>query len=105
MFQLHERTRLLLCRTGFLLLCLAPTLFVGGAAVHYRSGSYLEARREEWTAVLSDKLGLEVRMARLSYPLWNAALLEQVVLADPETGEEVARARYVEVVLEEGRWQ
>src|SRR5687767_3504612 len=97
MFTLHERTRLFLCRTGFLLLCLAPTLFVAAAAVRYRSFSYIEARREEWCAVLSDKLGLEVQIGRLSYPLWNTALLEEVVLLDPETGNQAVRARYVEV--------
>ena len=104
MFRLHERTRLLLCRTGFLILCLTPTLFLCGAAVHYRSSAYLEARREEWVAVLSDKLGLDAKITRLSYPLWNTALLEELVLLDPETGGEVVRTRYVEVTWEEGRW-
>ena len=105
MFRLHEQTRRWLCRIGFLVLCLAPTLLVGAAAVRFRSASYLEARREEWAAVLSDKLGLDVQIAGLSYPLWNTALLEQVVLRDPETHEEVVRTRYVEVVFDEGRWQ
>lgn len=105
MFRLHERTRLFLCRAVFLVLCLMPTLFLCGAAAHYRSPSYLEARREEWIAVLSDKLGLDVKIGRLSYPLWNAALLEDLILLVPETGEEVVRTRYVEVVLDNGRWQ
>jgi hypothetical protein len=96
---------MLLCRTGFLLLCVAPTLFVGAAAVHYRSSSYLEARREEWAAVLSDKLGLNVQISQLSYPHWNTALLERVTLSDPETGDEILCTRYVEVTLEQGVWQ
>jgi hypothetical protein len=78
---------------------------LAAAAVHYRSPSYLEAQREEWSAVLSDKLGLDVKFARLSYPLWNTALLEEIVLLDPETGEDILHARYVEVTLEEERWQ
>lgn len=105
MFRLHERTRRFFCRAGFLILCLGPTCFLAAAAVHYRSPSYLEAQREEWSAVLSDKLGLDVTFARLSYPLWNTALLEEVVLLDPETGEDILRARYIEVTLEEGQWQ
>jgi hypothetical protein len=105
MFRLHERTRLFFCRAGFLILCLGPTCLLAAAAVHYRSPSYLEAQREEWSAVLSDKLGLDVRFARLSYPLWNTALLEELVLQDPETGEDILHARYVEVTLEDGHWQ
>lgn len=105
MFQLHERTRLLLCRAGFLFLCVVPTLLLCGAAVHYRSSAYLEARRDEWVAVLSDKLGLDVKIANLSYPHWNTALLEGLVLLDAESGEEVVRTRYVEVTWQEGRWQ
>lgn len=94
-----------LCRAGFLLLCVAPTLFISAAAVRYRSSSYLEARREEWCAVLSDKLGLEVHIGRLSYPLWNEAMLDEVVFLDPETGQEVIRTRYVEVRQLDGVWQ
>jgi hypothetical protein len=105
MFRLHERTRLLLCRTGFFFLCVMPTFLLCGAAVHYRSSAYLEARREEWVAVLSDKLGLDVQIADLSYPNWNTAFLHQVILLDPESGNEVVRARYVEVTWEQGRWQ
>jgi hypothetical protein len=104
MFTLHERTRLLLCRSGFLILCVLPTFFVAAAAVHYRSTDYLEARREEWASVLSDKLGLEVQIGRLSYPHWNVALLEDVTLLDPETSNQVLRSRYVEVELNDGRW-
>ncbi len=105
MFKLHERTRLLFCRLGFLILCGVPTLFLGGAAWRYRSPSYLEARREEWCAVLSDKLGLDVHVQKLSYPHWNTALLEGFMLVDPETSEEVVGTRYVEVAFENGRWQ
>jgi hypothetical protein len=104
MFALHERTRLLLCRTGFLILCVLPTLFVAAAAVRYRSSDYLEARREEWASVLSDKLGLDVQLGRISYPHWNVALLEDVLLLDPETNREVLRSRYVEVTHKEGSW-
>jgi hypothetical protein len=102
---MHERTRLLVCRAGFLILCALPTLFVSAAAVHYRSSNYLEAQREEWASVLSDKLGLEVQIGRISYPHWNVALLEEVTLADPETGREVLRTRYVEITKEENRWR
>jgi hypothetical protein len=34
---------------------------------------------------LSDKLGFDVAIGRLSYPDWNTALLENVSLLDPET--------------------
>lgn len=105
MFRLHERTRVFFCRAGFLILCLGPTLFLAAAAVHYRSPSYLEAQRDEWAAVLSDKLGVDVRFARLSYPLWDTALLEELQLLDPETGEEILSARYIEITQENAEWR
>lgn len=105
MFRLHERTRLFFCRAGFFILCLGPTLFLSAAAVHYRSPSYLEAQRDEWAAVLSDKLGADVQVARLSYPDWDTALLEEIQLLDPETGNEMVHARYVEVTRDNGQWR
>jgi hypothetical protein len=105
MFRLHERTRFFFCRAGFLILCLGPTLFLAAAAAHYRSPTYLAAQREEWTAVLSDKLGVGVRFTRLSYPLWDTAVLEELQLLDPETGEEVLSARYVEIRRENAQWR
>lgn len=105
MFRLHERTRFFFCRAGFLILCLGPTLFLAAAAVRFRSPSYLDAQRDEWAAVLSDKLGVDVRFARLSYPLWDTALLEDLQLLDPETGDEILTARYVEVSHEDDEWR
>jgi hypothetical protein len=103
--MLHERTRTLLCRTGFLVLCLLPTLVIAGAAARFRSQSYLEARREEWCAVLSDHLGLDVQIGQVRYPLWNTAQLADVRLIDPEDGQQIFAAQLVEVVQEESTWR
>lgn len=104
MFSLHEQTRILLCRLAFVLLCAVPTICVAWATYHYRGDSYIEARREDWMAVLSDKLNLDVRIKKLSYPLWNLALLEEVALVDPETDMTLATARYLEVTTDEHGW-
>ena len=105
MFTLHERTRMICCRLGFLILCVVPTLFVAGFAWRYRSPKYLEAQREEWQAVLSDKLGLDVSIAQLSYPTWNTALLEEVSLTDAETQRQWVATRYIELLFAEGTWR
>lgn len=54
--------------------------------------------------MLSDKLGLDAKIARISYPYWNTALLEELLLLDSETGEEVVRTRYVEITQKNGVW-
>jgi hypothetical protein len=104
MFNWHETTRIFLCRVAFLLLVVGPTLFVTGLAWRYRSPQYLEARREEWVAVLSDKLGYEVSIANVSYPTWDTALLEEVALRDPETQVFIAAARSLEITAGAETW-
>src|SRR5688500_12831107 len=103
--MLHERTRMFVCRTSFLLLCAVPTFLLCGAAVRYRSPSYLEAQKEEWCAVQWEKLGQTVSVSALSYPHWNTALLEDLMLVDPETDEQVVSARYVEVTQTPQGWE
>jgi hypothetical protein len=104
MFHWHENTRILLCRTAFLLLCIAPTLLVLAVAWRYRSPAYIEAQREEWERVLSDKLGYDVSIARVQYPAWDSALLEEVTLQDAETRAVLATARNIEIKSLDGNW-
>jgi hypothetical protein len=70
-----------------------------------RSPKYIEARREEWQAVLSDKLGVDVNIGRLEYPSWNTAVLEDVRIVDPETSREWITARYLELLSDDGTWR
>jgi hypothetical protein len=89
---MHDRTRRMLCRAGFLALCVLPTLGVLAWSNSRASPSHSADRAAE----LSRELGLHVSLAGVSYPQPGAALYEGVELADPETSAPLARMRFLE---------
>ncbi len=93
MFRLHDQTRRQLCLTGFVLLCVVPTVatLAWGVAHHWPTRAKSEARR------LSAELGLDVSLEELTYLRPGAVLYEGLRLTDPETGTAVAQCRAVEV--------
>jgi hypothetical protein len=93
MFALHETTRRRLCRAGFVLLCVVPTLLVVGCAIWLRRAEY----RELVARGLSQRLGFAVSLASVRHPYPDVTLFEGLELADPETGKRLARVRLVEV--------
>src|SRR5262249_55507638 len=75
------------------------------AISYFRSDVYLTARREEWVALLSQRLGMKVEIDELSYPNLSTALLKGVRLLDSETEALVCEAYHVEVTkLDDGSW-
>ena len=95
---MHERTRRLICRCLFGTLCVLPTVFVlGVAATRSRPGHVRSC-----TARLSDQLGLTVALGDVSCPRPGVTLFKQLRLADPETGNSIARIRLVEIVRRDG---
>ncbi len=105
MFAMHERTRLFVCRAGFVLACLLPTILTVSAISYFRSDAYMTARREEWVATFSQRLGMKVEIDELSYVDLSTALLKGVRLRDSETGTLVCEAYHVEVTkLPDGTW-
>jgi hypothetical protein len=94
---MHPNLRLLICRSGFLLFALLPTLVVGGWIIRRGMPEYVLAQQAEWERELSQRLGLSVTVSRLAYPHPGVARLSGVQLANPETGEVVATVREVEV--------
>ena len=78
MFAIHDRTRRLLCRLGFLLLCAAPTLTLAVWSGATRSSWYAAVQRVAWEHRLRDTLGLVVALQRVSYPNRDVTVLERV---------------------------
>jgi hypothetical protein len=102
-----RRTHRILCRFGFLTFCLLPTLLVGGWIVNERviegspSPAVEAAARPIAEAELSRLLGLKVTLERISYPQTGVTLLENVTIADPETGGRIAAVPALEMAKTE----
>ncbi|MFO0868695.1 MAG: hypothetical protein U0935_07060 [Pirellulales bacterium] len=101
---MHETTRRLVCRAGFLLGCVLPTLAVLGWVGYLRSPMYREAERVAWCETLSRQLGVDVVIERVVHPEPRVTWLEGVTLGDPETGRPLASVSRVELGREEGGW-
>lgn len=94
---MHERTRRLICRLVFVVLCAGPTagLSVWVAVAH--SSIYQAACRRQWQQALSQQWGLVVTLDRLHHPRRGSTVLERVRAADPETGELLVEVRQIEL--------
>jgi len=89
MFPLHDKTRRRVCRAGFFLLCVVPTVLVAGwCAVRCRPGRVAaEAQR------LSRELGLVVSLDDVQHPRPGVVRYVGLKLADPETGGTILQCR------------
>lgn len=101
---MHDRTRRTLCRLGFLLLGLLPTLGTAAGIGVLRSSWYRAAQRAAWERQLTDALGLAVTVQAVSTPTRGTTLLEGLELTDPETRVRVVRVRQVECLVRGGEW-
>ena len=90
--------QIFLCRVGFLLLCLLPTVLLSVAIGRQGLPGNQQARREEWQRELSRRLGLTVQIEAVTYPTFNLARLDGLQLLDPETNAPLVQVRVVEVV-------
>src|SRR5262245_28888873 len=100
---MHHSTRLLLCRLGFLLFCVAPTVVVSGWIV-FRSAQGTAAQTAEWEGELTSRLGLTVQIEQVDYPHPNLARLRGVRLLDPETCTPLASAAQLEISPTAAGW-
>lgn len=101
---MHDRTRRVLCRLGFLLFCVAPTLGVVTWISVVRSPAYIAACKAECERQLSDALGLAVSVQEVHRLLQGVTLLDGVKFTEPETGAPIARIRHLEFGLQDGRF-
>lgn len=104
MFALHESTRRLLGRGGFLLLCLLPTCGVGGWCLFTQTPAYQTWQRQIWQRQLAGVLGLSVAVDRVSYPRPAVTVLHGVTFVDPETDSTIAALRTIELTRNDRGW-
>ena len=97
------RRRILLCRIGFVLLCVLPTLAVGLWAATRTAGGY-GLSKDQWQRELTDRLGLVVEIGSASYPRADVARLDDVTLRDGETDAVVGQARTIEIQRSPDGW-
>lgn len=99
------RRRVLLCRFGFVLSCLLPTLLVGlWIASRSEGGSGISIAKTVFERELTNQLGLIVEIDHASGES-SAFRLDGVRLRDPETSAIVAEAAAVEAIHTDIGWQ
>jgi hypothetical protein len=99
------KQRILLCRLGFVLLCVFPTLAVASWIATRPAGSVAGITRDGWEVELSRRLELRVEIEEVTYPEPTTARLEGVTLRDPETHDLVAQASALELQHSPTDWQ
>jgi hypothetical protein len=82
----------MLCRAGFLALCVLPTAAVFAWSNSQTSTAHVSACAAE----MSRELGLHESLAGVAYPRPGAALYEGIELTDPESGAPLVQMRSLE---------
>lgn len=100
MFPLHEKTQRLICRAGFFLFCLVPTVLV----LCYVFVLNLPWHRRAHERELSQRLGLVATLESVSFPRPGTTLYRGLRLADPESGADVARIAALEIRHRAASW-
>ena len=104
MFVMHESSRRLCCRAAFLLLCLAPTVCVLAWSLFIHTPVHRAWQTAVWRAELSNRLGVTVRIGKVTSPKAGRTLFEGLEFFDPETNALLARVRAVETARHDGGW-
>jgi hypothetical protein len=102
---MNDQSRLLLCRVGFLLFCLLPTIAVDGWIVLHSTDGFTAAQKAEWQRELTSRLGLVVEIGQVQYPHPGLARLNGFRLLEPETRTVIAEAYQLDVVATADGWQ
>ncbi|MBX9790360.1 MAG: hypothetical protein K2Y37_15690 [Pirellulales bacterium] len=90
---MHEHTQRTLCRLGFVACCILPTLGTLGWACRLGSSGHVASCE----AQLVRRLGLTARIGAVEHPRPGQTRMCDVVLAEPETHETVARLPRLEI--------
>ncbi|HZZ74088.1 MAG TPA: hypothetical protein VFE24_17680 [Pirellulales bacterium] len=98
MFSLHDHTRRLLCRAGFLLLCVLPTLGVAAWCANRNTAGH----RTECEQALGSNLGVLAKIGAIDHTRPGVLLYHDVELAEPEASEPFFKARLIEAGINGG---
>lgn len=85
---LHERTKIALCRLGFLACCAAPTALIAACAIWMHSAAYVERVAQQASALS----GVEFVIGEVVHPRRGESIWRDVALFDAIHGQQVARA-------------
>jgi hypothetical protein len=91
MFALHQRSRRIVCRVAFLVLCAVPTVLVLGWILYLHTPFPVRAAAHG----IGTQLGVEVSLDRVSHPRPGATVYHGVVLTERETGQRILATREV----------
>jgi hypothetical protein len=105
MFAMRHSSRLLLCRLGFVLLCVLPTSLVGIWIVSCQLFLSSPAQKAEWERELTHRLGLVVQIEQVRYQRISLAELIGCRMLDAETRTTVAEIDHVNVRRDTNGWQ
>ena len=94
---MHERTRRIFCRAGFVLFCLLPTSVVSSLVIYRHTDRHAQAMREHWQAALATVLQADVSIGTVRQPNYRYVVLDDVQVQQLETGDLVAAAGALEV--------
>lgn len=100
MFAVHETTRKRICRTAFIVLCLAPTLAIAAWVVDRR----LPSRTATQAARLGALLQTKAALAGYREPRPGTMRCDQLALDDSTTGEPLVRLQGVRLYQREATW-
>jgi hypothetical protein len=93
MFAFHETTRRRICRTAFVLLCLAPTLWTAAWIIQRRLPTYGAAQAMR----LSNSLQVRAELMGYGEPRPQSVRCARLTLSDPATGQALVRMQAVRV--------
>jgi len=94
---MRDKTRRLICRLAFCMLCLSPTMGICGWIV-YRSTPIHTARQcAYWEGMLTAHTGLTAQVGSVRRPRHGDVLLGRVTLTDPDSRRRIARVRLIEL--------
>jgi len=104
MFVMKPEQHTYICRSVFLLGCLAPTLYVAFYIVFLRPVVISPLAKAAWEKTVSEQIGLDVRFDSVESRPHDVTRLHALQLLDPETGRELLHSQYVDVAHTEQGW-
>lgn len=96
--------RRMICRWGFIMLCVVPTLVTGGAALFVHSPLFWSLCKASWESHLSVQLGIGATIDHVVRARDGRLVLHGLRLSDPERARDVAVIRSVEITFTNHQW-